>query len=60
MRLLKNNYNILSRAFRHSERDIGKNDFNATFSGTTCVMVLQVGTKIITTNVGDSREIIVC
>lgn len=59
MRLLKRDYDILTRLFRHAERDIVKNDFDPNFSGTTCVMVLQVGEKLITANVGDSRAILV-
>ena len=59
-RLKKNEYGILKRAFRHAERDIGKNsDIDANFSGTTCVMVFQIGEKLICANVGDSRAIIV-
>ena len=59
-RLKKNDYDILKRAFRHAERDIGKNsDIDANFSGTTCVMVFQIGEKIICANIGDSRAIIV-
>ena len=58
-RLKKNNYDILKKAFRHAERDIMKNsDIDANFSGTTCVMVLQIGEKLICANVGDSRAII--
>ena len=59
-RLKKNEYDILKRAFRHAERDIGKNsDIDSNFSGTTCVMVFQIGEKLICANVGDSRAIIV-
>ena len=59
-RFKKNNYDILKKAFRHAERNINKHtDIDANFSGTTCVMVLQVGEKIICANVGDSRAIIV-
>ena len=59
-RLKKNNYDILKRAFKHAERDISKNsDIDANFSGTTCVMVFQIGEKLICANVGDSRAIIV-
>ncbi len=59
-RLKKNNSDIITRAFRHAERDIEKNsDIDANFSGTTCVMVLQVGEKILCANVGDSRAIMV-
>ena len=59
-RLKKNEYDILKRLFRHVERDISKNsDIDANFSGTTCVMVFQVGEKLICANVGDSRAIMV-
>ena len=59
-RLKKNEYDILKRLFRHVERDIAKNsDIDANFSGTTCVMVFQVGERLICGNVGDSRAILV-
>ena len=59
-RLKKNDHDVLKRAFRHAERDIEKNsDIDANFSGTTCVMVFQVGNRILCGNVGDSRAIIV-
>ena len=59
-RLKKGDYSILKRLFRHAERDIDKkSDIDATFSGTTCVMVMQVGEKILCSNIGDSRAIMV-
>ena len=59
-RLKKNDHDVLKRAFRHAERDIEKNsDIDANFSGTTCVMVFQVGERLICANVGDSRAILV-
>ena len=59
-RLKKNDNDIVKRAFRHAEKDLGKNtDIDASFSGTTCVMVFQVGEKILCANVGDSRAIMV-
>ena len=58
-RLQKNNYDILHKAFHHAEKDIIKHDIDANFSGTTCVMVLQTGARLVTANVGDSRAIIV-
>ena len=59
-RLKKNDHDVLKRAFRHAERDIEKNnDIDANFSGTTCVMVFQVGDRILCGNVGDSRAIMV-
>ena len=59
-RLKKNDYEILKRVFRHAERDLEKNgEIDSNFSGTTCVMVFQVGERIICANVGDSRAIMV-
>ena len=59
-RLKKKDNDIIKRAFRHAERDLEKNtDIDANFSGTTCVMVFQVGEKILCANVGDSRAILV-
>ena len=59
-RLKKNDSDIIKRAFRHAERDLEKNsDIDANFSGTTCVMVMQIGEKILCANVGDSRAIMV-
>ena len=59
-RLKKNDYEVLKRVFRHAERDLEQNgEVDANFSGTTCVMVFQVGERIICANVGDSRAIMV-
>jgi serine/threonine protein phosphatase PrpC len=59
-RLKKKDNDIMKRAFRHAERDLERNsDIDANFSGTTCVMVLQVGEKLLCANVGDSRAILV-
>ena len=59
-RLKKKDNDIMKRAFRHAERDLEKNsEIDANFSGTTCVMVLQVGEKLLCANVGDSRAILV-
>ena len=59
-RLKKKDNEIMKKAFRHAERDLEKNsDIDANFSGTTCVMVLQVGEKLLCANVGDSRAILV-
>ena len=59
-RLKKNESDILKRLFRHAERDLEKGgDIDANFSGTTCVMVFQVGDRLLCANVGDSRAIMV-
>ena len=59
-RLRKNEYHILTKLFRHAERDLHKKtEIDANFSGTTCVMVLQIGDRFICSNIGDSRAIMV-
>ena len=55
----KKDVDILTRAFKHAERDVTKSDIDANFSGTTCCMVLQIGEKLFSANVGDSRAILV-
>jgi len=57
-RLKKGDCHILKRLFRHAERDLDKKSaIDANFSGTTCVMVLQIGERILCSNIGDSRAI---
>ena len=58
-RLKKNDYDIIKRVFKHAEKDINKSSIDANFSGTTCVMVFQIGDKLICANIGDSRAILV-
>ena len=59
-RLKKSDYHILRRLFRHAERDLHKKtEIDANFSGTTCVMVAQIGDRFICSNIGDSRAIMV-
>ena len=45
--------------FLDSDKIIGEQDFDVSFSGTTCVLVIQLGQKLICANVGDSRAILV-
>lgn len=56
--LKKNNYEIIRHLFTHGEKEILKSGtIDANFSGTTCVMVIQIGNRLIIANVGDSRAI---
>ena len=60
LRLKKSDYHILRRLFRHAERDLHKkSEIDANFSGTTCVMVAQIGDRFICANIGDSRAIMI-
>ena len=55
----KSNYEILMNIFLDSDKKLGKQKFDVNFSGTTCVLVIQIGTKLICANVGDSRAILI-
>ena len=58
--LIDFNYKIIKEIF--SETDIylsNQKDFDTYVSGTTCVLVLQIGNKLICANSGDSRAILI-
>ena len=58
--LKKNDFDLIKRAFIHAEIDLSKNrDIDSNLSGTTCVMVIQIGEKILCASVGNSRAILV-
>ena len=55
----KSNYELLINIFLKADAALSKQNFDVTFSGTTCVLVIQIGKKIICANVGDSRAILI-
>ena len=55
----KSNYELLINIFLKADAALSKQNFDVTFSGTTCVLVIQIGKRIICANVGDSRAILV-
>ena len=55
----KLNYAFLINIFLKSDEALYKQNFDVNFSGTTCVLVIQIGKKLICANVGDSRAILV-
>lgn len=57
--LKKNNYEIIKRCYVHAEQHLAKSEIDANFSGTTCVILFQLGTHLICSNVGDSRCLMV-
>ena len=57
--LKKSNYELITNLFLESDKILGKQKFDIGLSGTTCVMVIQVGKNLICANVGDSRAILV-
>ena len=57
--LVKSNYELINNIFLESDIVLKKQKFDISLSGTTCVIVIQVGKKIICANVGDSRAILI-
>ena len=57
--LKKDNFSIIKTIYQKTDKELSKQNFNSNFSGTTCVIVFQVGKKIICANVGDSRAILI-
>jgi serine/threonine protein phosphatase PrpC len=60
MELTKDGYSLIKRTYEKVDEELSKQqNFNANFSGTTCIIVFQIGNYLISANVGDSRAIII-
>ena len=57
--LIKDNYSLIKKAYQKVDKELSKQNFNANFSGSTCVIVFQIGNNLISANVGDSRAILI-
>ena len=58
-KLKHNNYKIINEIFVNAEKELYNEEFDSNFSGTTCIIVIQLGEKLICANSGDSRAILV-
>ena len=58
-KLKENNYSIIQNYFINAEKELINTSFNCDFSGTTCVLLIQIGIHLICANVGDSRAILI-
>jgi len=56
--LKKNDFAIIKNAFITADENIKSMDFDVDESGTTCVLLIILGTHLICANVGDSRCIL--
>ncbi|MCQ2817457.1 MAG: protein phosphatase 2C domain-containing protein [archaeon] len=54
-----NDYDMIKSAYKKAEKSLSKNSIDFSLSGTTCVICFIIGKKIICSNVGDSRAIVV-
>lgn len=59
LKLKENNYQIIKQSFTLIDRQLETQSFESKGSGTTCVLVVQIGRNIICANVGDSRAVAV-
>ena len=57
--LKKKNFSLIKDIYQQADKELEKQKFNSSFSGTTCVIVFQIAEKLICANVGDSRAILV-
>ena len=57
--LKQDNFKIINDIFVNAEKELYKAEFDSNFSGTTCIIVIEVGDHIICANSGDSRAILV-
>ena len=58
-KLINNNYEIIKNFYNKVNQELYDTKFDIHFSGTTCILVFKIGQKIICSNVGDSRAILV-
>ena len=59
-KIQKHDYSLLKDAFHSAEDALYKNKkIDTNFSGTSCIILIQIGERIICANVGDSRAFMV-
>ena len=58
-KLKYNDYEIIRYFFKQVNDELYDTNFDVHFSGTTCVLVFKIGQKIICSNVGDSRAVLI-
>ena len=58
-KLKENNCNIITQAFVMADQSLKNSDFDVFESGSTCCLIIHIGTHIICANTGDSRALVV-
>ena len=59
LKLKYNNFGIINEIFVNAEKELYNEEFDSNFSGTTCIIVFQIGKNLICANSGDSRAILI-
>ena len=57
--LKKSNFSIIKDIYQRVDKKLLNQNFNSNLSGSTCVIVFQIGNKLVCSNVGDSRAILI-
>ena len=58
--IIKNDYQLIKDIFSNLDLNLSfQKNFDTIKSGSTCILIIQIGSKIICANVGDSRAILV-
>jgi len=58
-KLTENNYFLIKQSFILAEENLGSTNFKINLGGTTCVLMIIIAGKVICSNVGDSRAILI-
>ena len=58
-KLTNNNYSLLKKFFNNLQTELIDATFDTHFSGTTMVIIYQIENKIICSNIGDSRAVLI-
>lgn len=57
--LQHNKYELIQKFIKDTNNDLENEKFDVHFSGSTCVLIFKIGDRLIISNVGDSRAILV-
>ena len=57
--LKKENYKLIENIFLETDKEIKNQNLDFNKSGTTCIIIIQLGIHLICANVGDSRSILI-
>ena len=59
-KLHEKDFSIIKKAIKRAEKELFKNTkIDSYFSGTTCIILIQLGDRIICSNIGDSKAIMI-
>ena len=60
-KIAKNNYRLIKVILKNIEKNLNyESEIDNSFSGTTCILVINICDKLIVFNIGDSRAIMIC